>query len=237
MKLKNKVALITGSSRGIGKSIALLFAKEGAKIIVNFLGSGKEANETVTEIEKIGSQAIAIKCDVSNENQVKKMIKTSIDKFGKIDILVNNAGKLLRPGESKTTSENWDQTININLKGVWLVTREVFPYLQKNEGSSILNIASYVGILSSQYVLPYGAAKAGVINITKAYAKELAPKIRVNSISPGNIDTEMTRGAGEDFIQRIVNNTPLKRLGKTNEIAKSALFLVSDDASFITGDC
>ena len=233
MKLKNKVALITGSSKGIGKAIAILFAKEGARIIVNYCTSEKEALALVKEIEKLGSSAIAIRCDVSKEDEVKEMIEKAIKTFGKIDILVNNAGQIIRPGDSKADVNTWNKTININIRGVWLTIKNTVSYMQK--GSSIVNIASYVGQLGSQYVLPYGVAKAGVINLTKAYAKELAPNIRVNSISPGNIDTSMTRDAGDEFIRKTVDNTPLKRLGNPEEVARAVVFLASEEASFITG--
>ena len=233
MKLKNKTVLITGASRGIGKAIALLFANEGANIIVNYCTSEKEATEIVAQINAMNAKAISIKCDISKENEVKKMVDEITRRFGKIDVLVNNAGKIIRPGDSKVNSETWDQTIDINLKGVWLVTKEVTPHMPA--GSTILNIASYVGQLGSQYVLPYGIAKAGVINMTKAYAKELSPNIRVNCISPGNIATDMATSAGEAFLEKTISATPLKRLGKPEELASAALFLVSEDSSFITG--
>ncbi len=233
MEFKDKIIIVAGSSKGIGKATALEFARRGGTVIVNYLSSEKEANEVVEEIKKLGSNSIAIQCDVSNEQEVIKMVESVKSEFGKIDILVNNAGSIFRPGDSNTDSETWNKTMDVNLKSVWLMVKECTKYMP--EGSSIVNISSYVGQLGSQYVLPYGLAKAGVINLTKAYAKELAPKIRVNSISPGNIDTEMTRGAGEDFINMTINKTPLKRLGKPEEIAKTVVFLCSDEASFITG--
>ena len=235
MKLQNKVVLVTGASRGIGRAIALLFASEGASVAINYNSSEKEAGEIADEIVRKGGKAIAVKCDISSEAQVKTMITQVIKEFGAIDVLVNNAGKIIRPGDSKVDRKTWDDTMDINLTGYWQVIKECVPYLAMQQSASILNIASYVGQLGSQFVLPYGAAKAGVINITKAYAKELAPNIRVNSISPGNVATEMSVSAGEEYITKVLAITPLKRLGTPEELAKAALFLVSDEASFITG--
>lgn len=233
MKFKDKVVLITGASRGIGRATALMFAQEGANIVFTYCNSEKEAFKVKDKIEKLGVKVIAIKCDNSEEQEIKNLIKLVEEKFNKIDVLVNNAGNIIRPGDSKTDMETWRKTIDINLTGVWNTIKYSIPYM--SESSAIINISSFVGKHGSQYVFPYGVAKAGVVNLTKAYAKELAPKIRVNSVSPGNIDTDMTRGAGEEFINKTINNTPLKRLGKPEEIAQAILFLASGDASFITG--
>lgn len=233
MKLKDKIILITGASRGIGRAMALLFSQEGATVIVNYNESKELAESLVQEINTKSGEAIAVKCDVSSEAQVADMIETIHTKYGRLDVLVNNAGKILRPGDSQVDLETWNRTIEINLNSVWLVTKAAQSLLSK--GATILNIASYVGQLSSQYVLPYGVAKAGVINLTKSYAKELAPDIRVNCISPGNIATDMATSAGEEYLKKTVENTPLKRLGTPEELAQAALFLVCDDSSFITG--
>lgn len=235
MKLKDKVAIVTGSSRGIGKAIALLFAKEGAKVVVTYEISEKEALTTTKEIQQIGSEAIAVKCNLANENDIVELVRKTIETYKNIDILVNNAGRIIRPGDWKTDKDKWNETLAINLTGHWLLTKECIPHLKLRENSSIINISSYVGQLGSQYVLPYGVAKSGVINMTKAFAKELAPNIRVNSVSPGNIDTDMTKSSGEEFIQKTINNTPLKRLGNPEDIANAVVFLASQEASFITG--
>lgn len=232
-QLEGKAALVTGGSRGLGKAVALRFAREGAKVTLTYVKSEKKAEEIVTEIKKFGGEAIAIQVDIALEADVQKMIETVVAQYGKIDILVNNAGYIVRPGDSKVAKDSWDRTIAINLTGVWMTIKACVPHMQK--GGSILNISSYVGQLGSQYVLAYGAAKAGIINITKAYAKELAPDIRVNCISPGNFDTDMSTDAGDAFIAKTVANTPLKRLGNPDELASAALFLCSDEASFVTG--
>lgn len=235
MKLKNKVAIVTGASRGIGKAIALTLAKEGAKVVINYLNSKELADTVVKEITNNGGESFSVQADVTKDSDVARLVNETIDKYGRIDILINNAGNIFRPGNWDCDSETWDLTLNTNLKGPWNLIKQCVKNLKEQEGSSIVNISSYVGELGSQYVLPYGIAKAGIVNMTKAFAKELAPTIRVNSVSPGNIDTEMTQGAGAEFIQKTIENTPLKRLGQPDEIAKAVLFLVSEESSFITG--
>jgi len=236
MKLKNKVALITGAGRGIGRSIALEFAREGADVIINYNKSEKEAKEVVKEVEKIGSKAIAIKADVSKRNEIEKMIETSLKEFKRIDILVNNAGIISVAQLQDLTEEDWDRLMDINLKGVFLCSKFVSKIMTKQKSGKIINISSIYGsVFGGQYVMHYCVSKAGVANLTKSLAQGLAPYIQVNSISPGNIDTEMTRRAGDDFIKKVIEKTPLKRLGKPEEIAKSAVFLASNDSDFITG--
>ncbi len=236
MRLKNKVALITGAGRGIGKAIALEFAREGCKVAVNYLNSGKEAEETVEDIKRLGSDAIAIKADVSRPDEVSSMVDKTVEKFGKIDILVNNSGVITRPADYENMSDaDFSRTIDVNLKGVYNCIKTVVPIMKKQKDGRIINIASVFGILGAAPVATYCAAKAGVINLTKSFAKELAPEILVNCIAPGTIDTEMTQSGGKELIKFISENTALKRIGKPEEIAKAALFLASKDSSFITG--
>lgn len=234
MKLKNKVALITGSSRGIGKATAILFAKEGAKVVVNYSKSEKEANEVVGEIKKIGSDAIAIKCDVSNEQQVKKMVEKTIKTYGKIDILVNNAGIVYDTPFFKKTVEQWKETLDVNLIGIFLCSRCAAPHMP--DGGRIINVSSTNGINSfSPNTMDYDASKAGVIILTRDLAKELAPKILVNSVAPGWVDTEINKDLPKDFVEEETEKIYLKRFAQPEEIAKAILFLASDDASYITG--
>ncbi|MCH7568371.1 MAG: glucose 1-dehydrogenase [Nanoarchaeota archaeon] len=236
MKLKNKVALITGSSRGIGRAIALLFAREGAKVIVNCSKSENQAKEVVEKIKKIGSEAIAIKCDVSNEKEVKKMINKAIKKFGKIDILVNNAGIVYDIPLFKKTLEQWDRTLDVNLKGVFLCSKYASENMKKNDSGVIINISSSNGLnTTSPESADYDASKAAVINLTKNLAEELAPNIRVNAIAPGWVDTKMNKDLPKDFIEEEKKKTFMKRFAKPEEIANVALFLASDEASFMTG--
>ncbi len=242
MKLKNKIAIITGASRGIGKSSALLFAKEGAKIIVDYHISDFEPNaeknafSVVDEIKKIGSEAIAVKCDVSQENEVKEMIQKTIDTFGKIDILVNNAGIVYDVPLFEKTGEQWKQTLDVNLIGTFLCSKYASEQMLKNGYGKIINISSTNGINTlSLESADYDASKAGIINLTHNLAKELAPKVQVNSIAPGWVDTEMNKDLPKNFIKEETEKIYLKRFAKPEEIAKSVLFLASDDASYITG--
>lgn len=235
MRLQNKVALITGASRGIGRAIALLFAKEGAKVVVNYFRSEKEAKKVVGEIEELGSEAIAVKCDVSDEKQVKAMVKTTVDHYGKIDILVNNAGIVFDVPFQEKTVEQWRKTLEVNLIGMFLCVKYCAPHIR--DGGRIINISSTNGIYSMHpESMDYDASKAGVIAITKGMAQEFAPqKILVNSIAPGWIDTDMNKDLPGDFIKEEAERVWLKRFGQPEEIAKTALFLASDDSSYVTG--
>lgn len=233
MRFKNKVVLITGSSRGIGKAIALLFAKEGAEIIIDYLDSEKEANEVLSEINKI-SKGIAIKCDVSHEKEVKSMIDIAIKKFGRIDILVNNAGIVFDVPFSERTVEQFKRTVEVNMIGVFLCSKYVVKHMGK--GGKIVNISSTNGFnTGGSDSIDYDASKAGVINMTKRLAQEFAPNINVNSVAPGWVDTDMNKDLPKDYIKEECNKTYLKRFAKPEEVAKAVLFLASDDASFITG--
>ncbi len=234
MKLQNKVALITGSSRGIGKAIALLFAKEGAKVIVNYNKSKEKADEVVNEIHKLGSEAFAVKADISDENQVKSMVDETIKKYGKIDILVNNAGIVFDIPFMEKTVEQWQQTLGTNLIGVFLMCKYCSPHM--NDGGRILNISSTNGIYAvSADSMDYDASKAGVISITKSLAQELAPKILVNCIAPGWVDTDINKNLPKDYVKSEIEKIGVKRFGRPEEIANTALFLASEDSSFITG--
>ena len=236
MKLKDKVALITGSSRGIGRATALRFAKEGAKIIVNYLNSEAKANELVEEIKKIGSEAVAIKCDVSQEKEVKEMFNKSLKKFGKIDILVNNAGIVYDIPLFEKTLEQWKRTLDVNLIGVFLCSKYASEHMSKRGSGIIVNVSSTNGIDSNgPDSADYDASKAGVISLTKNLAEELAPKIRVNCIAPGWIETDMNKNLPKEYVKEEKERTFMRRFGKPEEIAAVALFLASDDASFITG--
>ena len=236
MRFRDKVVLITGASRGIGKAIALLFAKEGAKIVVNYHAAEKEANEVVKEISKIGSEAIAVKCDVSKEEEVKKMISEAIKKFGKIDVLVNNAGIVFDVPLFEKNVDHWNRTLGVNLIGVFLCTKYAVPHIRKQKSGAIINISSTNGIdtLNPESV-DYDASKAGVISLTKNFASELAPNIRVNCIAPGWVNTDINKELPKEYISEETKHILMKRFGKPEEIAKAVLFLASEDASFITG--
>lgn len=236
MKLKNKVVLITGASRGIGRATALGFAKEGAKIVVNYRNSENKAKEVVEEIKKINSEALAIKCDVSSENEVKNMINEVVEKFGRIDILVNNAGIVYDIPLFEKTVEQWKETLNVNLIGVFLCSKYVSKVMLKQNSGSIINIASTSGMESTcPDSADYDASKAGVISLTRNLAEELAPKIRVNSISPGWVETEMNEDLSKDFVKKKTGKILLERFATPEEISSVALFLASEDSSFMTG--
>lgn len=233
MRLTDKVAVITGSSRGIGRATAELFAREGAKVVVNCRVETRKAEQVVKTIGS--SNSLMAQADLTREKDVKKLVSDTLNRFNRIDILVNNAGEILRPGDWKSDIDIWKKTLDINLTSAWLMTREVAPLMQKS-GGSIVNVVSVYGFLGAAPVLAYTSAKGGLITMTKSLAKELAPKVRVNAVAPSNVMTDMTKGAGKELIKLFVEQTPLKRIARSEEVAKSILFLASDDASYITGE-
>ncbi|AIM17672.1 3-oxoacyl-[acyl-carrier-protein] reductase [Neobacillus sedimentimangrovi] len=236
MNLAGKIALVTGASRGIGREIALELARQGANVAVNFSGSEAKAGEVVDEIKSLGQDAFAIKCNVANSEEVAEMVKAVIDRFGRLDILVNNAGITRDNLLMRMKEEEWDDVININLKGVFLVTKAVTRQMMKQRSGRIINISSIVGVSGNAGQANYVAAKAGVIGLTKTTAKELASRnITVNAIAPGFITTDMTDKLPEDVRSEMLKQIPLARLGEPKDIAKAAAFLASDDAAYITG--
>lgn len=242
MKLKNKVALITGSSRGIGKATALLFASEGASIVLNYhvsdyeLNALENINKVIKEIKNMGVDAVKIEADISSENDVKKMVETAIKKFGRIDILINNAGIVYDVPISERSFEQWRRTVDTNLLGTYLCSKFVSKLMLKNKFGKIINLASTNAINSfSPESIDYDASKAGIITLTKNFAKALAPKVQVNAIAPGWVDTDMNKDLPKKFIKDETAKIYLKRFAKPEEIAKTILFLASDDASYING--
>lgn len=237
MKLKNKIAIVTGSGRGIGKSIAIELAKEGAKVIVSDIDI-KECQNVCNEIKKIGSDAIAVKCDVSKKSDVDAIIETTIQKFQKIDILVNNAGVVLMKPFVEMTEKDWDFILDINLKGVFLCTNAVAKQMIKQKSGKIISVASIAGEVGFINTSAYCASKAGIINLTRELALELSPhNINVNAIAPGVIATKMTEDILKDKKTKevLLASTPLGRVGQPEEIGKAAVFLASSDSDFITG--
>ncbi|WP_066318446.1 3-oxoacyl-[acyl-carrier-protein] reductase [Bacillus sp. FJAT-29814] len=236
MNLEGKAALVTGASRGIGREIALELARQGANVAVNFAGSEAKANEVVDEIKALGRDAFTVKCDVANPDEVTDMVKTAVDRFGRLDIVVNNAGITRDNLLMRMKEQEWDDVINTNLKGVFLVTKAVTRQLMKQRSGRIINITSVVGVSGNPGQANYVAAKAGVIGLTKTTAKELASRnITVNAIAPGFITTDMTDQLPEDVKAEMLKQIPLARLGEPKDIAKMTAFLASDDASYITG--
>jgi 3-oxoacyl-[acyl-carrier protein] reductase len=236
MKLAGKTALVTGASRGIGREIALELARQGADVVVNYAGSEAKAHEVVEEIKGLGREALAIQCDVSKSESVTDMIKGTVEHFGKLDILINNAG-ITRDNLLMRMKENeWDDVMNINLKGVFLCTKAVTRQMMKQRSGRIINISSVVGVSGNPGQANYVAAKAGVIGLTKTSAKELASRgITVNAIAPGFITTEMTDQLTEDIQNEMLKMIPLAQFGEPKDIANCVVFLASDDSRYITG--
>lgn len=236
MKLAGKVAVVTGASRGIGRSIAIELAKQGADIVVNYAGSVDRANEVVKEIVALGRKAISIQCDVSDGDSVNAMMKEALEAFGSIDILVNNAGITRDNLLMRMKDSEWDDVINTNLKGVFLCTKAVTRPMMKQRKGRIINITSIVGVTGNPGQANYVAAKAGVIGFTKTTAKELAQRnITVNAVAPGFITTDMTDKLTEEVKNSMLTQIPLGQFGRPEDIANAVVFLASEDSSYITG--
>lgn len=236
--MKDRVAIITGASRGIGHSIAEVFAQEGAKVVINYNNNANKASEVAKAIEKNGGEAICVKADVSNVGDVKRLVDTTVDKFGRVDILVNNAGVMFPEDFLATSEEVWDRTIDVNLKGAYLCSKEVAPIMIKQKKGRIINISSNSGLYhpSSMRYVEYVASKAGMNGITKAMALRLGPYVTVNAICPGYIQTEMVAHNDPATEKMLLDETALKRFGRPDEVANAAVFLASDEADFITGE-
>ena len=236
MLLDGKSALVTGGSRGIGRAIAIKLAAEGAAVAINYAGNAKAAEEVKSIIEAAGGKAMLVQADVSNGESVDAMIKEVVDTFGGIDILVNNAG-ITRDGLlMRMKEEDWDAVINTNLKGVFYCTKAVSKLMIKKRAGRIVNMASVVGLTGNAGQANYSAAKAGVIGFSKTMAKELASRgITVNMVAPGYIDTDMTSVLPENVREAMVAGIPLGRVGTPEDVANAVLFLVSDNASYVTG--
>jgi len=237
-RLKDRVAIVTGSSRGIGKAIALRFADEGAKVVVNWVGGEKAAAEVVDEIKKRGTEALSVRADVSRLADVHSLIQSTIDRFGQIDVLVNNAGVMFTRGVLETSEDDWDRTIDVNLKGAYLCSKEVAPIMIAQKFGRIINISSNSGLYhpSAMRWTEYVVSKAGMNGLTKAMALALGPYITVNAVCPGWIKTDMVEGTDPAVERRILDETALGRWGTPDEVAASAAFLASHDADFITGE-
>lgn len=234
--LTNKVAIVTGSRRGIGKAIAKALAQAGANVIVSDIDLS-ETQATADEIaNETGQQTLAVKCDVAQKSEVEEMVKATVEKFGKLDILVNNAGILIGKPVLEMTNEEYEKLMNINLRGYLFCAQEAVKSM--SEGGRIVNIASIAGMFGSPVWALYCASKASVISLTKSLAVTLAPKkILVNAIAPGLIETDMTKDllADQKMREYLLGRTPLGRPGQPEEIARVAVFLASDGASFMTG--
>src|SRR5699024_3390124 len=235
-RFEGKTAIVTGASRGIGREIALQLGREGAKVAVNYSGSKEKAEEVVALIQEAGGEAFAIQADVSNAESVKNLVDETIKTFGSLDILVNNAGITKDNLLMRMKEDEWDSVIDTNLKGVFLCTKAVTRQMMRQRAGKIVNVASIVGVSGNPGQANYVAAKAGVIGLTKTSAKELASRnIYVNAVAPGFITTEMTDELPEDVKSQMLATIPLAKLGEAAHVAKTVLFLLSEDADYITG--
>ena len=237
MKLKDKIALVTGGSRGLGKAIALQLANDGAQVVVNYATSGDKAEEVVAAIQAGGGKAIAMKADVSNLDEVEKMVDTIYEQFGRIDILVNNAGVTRDELLISMERADWDKVIATNLGGIFNCSKSVAKYMMMQKSGRIINMSSVAGERGGRGQSNYAASKGAVNAFTRSVAMELARKnVTVNAVAPGVVETEMSSEVIRRAQDIILNSVALKRLGQPEEIAKVVAFLASDDSSYITGE-
>jgi len=235
VRLKDKVALVTGGARGIGQAIAMAFAKEGADIVVADVNL-EIAQKTASEIESLGRKALALEMDVTNYEKVEEGINKILDKMGKVDILVNNAGITKDNLLLRMSQADWDAVINVNLKGTFNCIKAVSRPMIKQRSGRIISIASIIGLMGNPGQANYAASKAGIIALTKTVAKELASRnINANAVAPGFIQTEMTAKLPEDIKKKMMEAIPLAKLGTPQDVANVCLFLASDESSYITG--
>lgn len=236
MLFKDKTAIVTGASRGIGREIALMLANEGADVAFTYLKSTQEADSLVKEIEAAGRKALGLKIDMRDFEKTKELIEKTQGAFGKLDILVNNAGITKDAALMMMKKDDWQEVIDTDLSGVFNVTRNSIITFLKQKSGNIVNITSITGIIGMARQTNYAAAKAGVIGFTRALAKEVAPyNIRVNAVAPGFIDTDMVSGLKEEYKIKMKENIPLAKFGTCKDVANVVKFILSDAASFITG--
>ena len=237
MDLTNRVAVVTGSARGIGREIALKLAEVGADVVVNDIEAATEPLEKVVqEIKALGRKSLAVTADVSSTADVNHLMDTAVNEFGKIDILVNNAGVTRDNLLMKMTDEEWDTVLNIDLKSAFLCTRAVIRHMLRQRSGRIISIASVVGMIGNAGQANYSSAKAGIIGFTKSIAKEVGSRsITVNAIAPGYIQTKMTEQLSDEQSQEMLKHIPLASLGTPRDVAEAVAFLASDEARYITG--
>ena len=236
MNLTDKVAVVTGSSRGIGRAIVLRLAQDGARIVVNYRGNKAAADEVVDEILAVGGEATAVQADVSQPAEAESLIDAAKKAFGRVDILVNNAGTTRDTLLMRMTEEDWDVVIDTNLKGTFNCIKAVSRQMMRQRYGRIVNVTSVAGIAGNAGQANYASAKAGLIGLTKTVAKELGSRgITCNAIAPGLVPTDLTASLPQELVDLAVERTPLGRVGTAEDMAAAVAFLASDEASFITG--
>jgi 3-oxoacyl-[acyl-carrier protein] reductase len=237
MDFKDKVVLVTGGSRGIGRACSVAFAKRGATVVLSYAGNEAAATETVKLVTEAGGKGKAIRFDVANPEECTKAIDETVKELGRLDVLVNNAGITIDGLIMRYSDADYCKTLDTNLKGAFNLIRAVSRPMMKQRAGCIINMTSIVGEMGNAGQSAYAASKAGLIGLTKAMAKELAPRnIRVNAVSPGFIETDMTQHIPEEAKKMMLQVTPLQRLGRAEEVAAATVFLASSDASYITGE-
>ena len=238
MKLKNKIALVTGSSRGVGRAVALGFAKQGANVVVNYTSNENAANEVVETIQSMGCKAISVKADVAQKAEAEELVSSAVDAFGRLDILVNNAGFTRPAMMTKMTEDQWDQVVDIHLKGAFLCAQAAGLHMKEQKSGKIINVTSVAGIVGTVGQINYSAAKGGIISMTKSIARELARyNVCANVISLGIVATDMTEKirSDEKLKEIYMNRILLKRFAEADDIAPAFVFLASDESNYITG--
>jgi 3-oxoacyl-[acyl-carrier protein] reductase len=238
MRLKDRIALVTGSSRGVGRAVALAYAAEGAKVMVNYTSNEKAAKEVVEAIQKMGSQAVAVKADVAKKVEAEALVKATVEHFGGIDILVNNAGFTRPAMMTKMTEQQWDEVVDLHLKGAFLCTQAAAQHMIAKNRGKIINITSVAGVVGTVGQINYSAAKGGVISMTKSMARELARyNICANVISLGIVTTDMSEKitTDEKLKEVYMNRILLKRFAEPEDVTPAFVFLASDEGNYITG--
>jgi 3-oxoacyl-[acyl-carrier protein] reductase len=238
MRLKDKKAVVTGAGRGIGRAVAIAFAREGADVLVNYVSNSTTADETVAEIEKLGRKAIAVKADVALTTDAQNMIETAVKELGGLDILVNNAGVSIPAMLLKMTEEQWDRILNIHLKGTFTCSQAAARHMKEQKSGKIINVISTAGLFGTVGQINYASAKAGIIGFTKSASRELGRyNINVNAISCGVIKTDMTQKVQSDpkLSEIYTKRIQLGRFGEPDEVALSFVFLASSESDYITG--